>query len=254
MTSPQASQFVLPASWALAAMAGGAALLALAHGGVRVCWEVADCGPLERPVSRHGWLFDLGAEMNVPSWYSSSQLLIAAGLLAVIALGARHAAPGSSSRRNGGEPDGGSLPWVALSLIFVYLSLDEISDLHGLWRQFTLPDSYRLPGTTDPNYAWVVPGLVLVVALAIAFRRFVLELPARTRRLIVLAGAIYIGGAIGAELVGGLIVNATWNNTAFLIVSALEEVGEMLGIALFIYALLLHLGGHLIRIQLGPAE
>jgi hypothetical protein len=143
---------------------------------------------------------------------------------------------------------------VALSLIFAYLSLDEISDLHGLWRQFTLPDSYRLPGTTDPNYAWVVPGLVLVVALAIAFRRFVLELPARTRRLVVLAGAIYIGGAIGAELVGGLIVNATWNNTAFLIVSALEEVGEMLGIALFIYALLLHLGGHRIRIQLGPAE
>ena len=143
---------------------------------------------------------------------------------------------------------------MALSLIFVYLSLDEISDLHGLWRQFTLPDSYRLPGTTDPNYAWVVPGLVLVVALAITFRRFVLELPARTQRLVVLAGAIYIGGAIGAELVGGLIVNATWNNTAFLIVSALEEVGEMLGIALFIYALLLHLGGHRIRIQLGPAE
>lgn len=98
----------------------------------------------------------------------------------------------------------------------------------------------------------MLPGIAVVIVLGIAFRRFVLELPALMRMLIVLAGTVYVGGTVGAELVGGLIISENWNNAAFLWIRALEEVAEMLGIALFIYALLIHLGGRLLRIQVGP--
>ncbi len=63
-------------------------------------------------------LFNLGAEQNVPTWFSSLILLSAGGLCALIGLDARHREETSST------------PWFGLGGIFLFLSWDEIFGIH----------------------------------------------------------------------------------------------------------------------------
>ena len=51
-------------------------------------------------------------------------------------------------------------------------------------------------------FAWVIPATALLILLAIGFLPFFRSLPAETRRLFLVAGAIFLGGALGAEVIG----------------------------------------------------
>ena len=63
-------------------------------------------------------LFYVDLESNIPTWYSSFALLFAAALLAVITMDKI------------GKRDKYRRHWGALSLIFLLLSIDEISMIH----------------------------------------------------------------------------------------------------------------------------
>jgi hypothetical protein len=166
-------------------------------------------------------------EGNVPAWYSASLLLVSSGLLAVIALAQKHLRRGQV------------LHWVVLSLIFAFLSIDETVQLHELSIR-PLQDMFGATGFL--YYAWIVPAGVCVALLAVAYLRFMVRLPSRTRRLFLLAGAIYVGGAIGVEALSGqqASLHGEHNLTYHLIITA-EELFEMTGIVIFIYALLDHI-------------
>ena len=58
-------------------------------------------------------VFSVNLEESIPTWYATLILFIAAGLLAVIAVGKRR------------SRDRFALYWTALAFIFVYLSMDE---------------------------------------------------------------------------------------------------------------------------------
>jgi len=77
------------------------------------------------------------------------------------------------------------------------------------------------------------------MVLALLYLRFLFVLPRRTKLLCFIAGGTYIGGALGMELVGGYIVTH-WgeDNMAWAVASTFEELLEMLGASIFIYALL----------------
>jgi len=178
---------------------------------------------------------DLDQEANLPTWYSSMTLLGAALLLMVIARAKwRTWAPYARH-------------WAVLAAIFVGLSIDEAARIHEL---ATLPVRKVLHPGGVLAFAWVIPAGAFVAVVGLAFLSFVRHLPAATRRLFVLAGGLYVGGALGFELVGGWI-SERWGlaGLAYLAEATLEETAEMMGIVIFIHALLTYIAR-----EIGPVE
>ena len=92
-----------------------------------------------------------------------------------------------------------------------------------------------------------------MILLAIGFLLFFRSLPAETRRQFPVAGAIFLGGAIGAEVIGGAYVSSErgGDDAVYRVITTVEELLEMLGIVVFLQALLSYLarGGVAIRIS-----
>ena len=77
--------------------------------------------------------------------------------------------------------------------------------------------------------------------MAALLARFVLRLPPRSRLLFVVSGLVYVGGAVGLEMVGGDIYEYAGRNGAGYVTSMIVEEGfEIYGVTLFLTALVLH--------------
>lgn len=167
-------------------------------------------------------LFSFNAEANIPTLFSSILMLIASALTFTI----------SQSYRSSGGP---FLPWLGLTLIFLFLAIDEFASLH---ERLTLVMRETLNTSGLFFYAWVIPyGLALLLFLSL-YVRFLLKLPRKIMFLFVLSGAVFVSGAIGFELLGGRHeeLHGT-NNFLYSIYFTLEELLEMVGLILYIYAL-----------------
>jgi hypothetical protein len=190
-------------------------------------------------LSKHLWghdrlwgfvrLFDLDQEGNVPTWYQAMALLVCAGLLTAIA---RH-------RRRLGAPY--AVHWTVLAVIFLGLSIDEAASIHEMAVH---PLRAAWPTRGIFYFAWVIPGGAAVLLVGLADLPFLAALPAPTRGLFIVAGAVYVGGAVGMELVEGYVVEDYHGteNLAFIVASTVEEGLEMVGIVIFIRALMGYLG------------
>ncbi|HEY9761210.1 MAG TPA: hypothetical protein V6D07_01730 [Trichocoleus sp.] len=172
-------------------------------------------------------LFDFDNEQNIPAWYSSSLLLFCAGLLYFIAqIKHRSAAPYRYY-------------WSFLSLVFLGLSLDEAVSLHEELIE-PLRTNFNLSGVL--YFSWVIPGIALVGILGFVYWKFLADLPAQTRKLILIAASLYLVGAVGCELVGGKITEMSSSPRGLYgLVITLEELLEMLGLNVFLYALMSYL-------------
>ena len=94
--------------------------------------------------------------------------------------------------------------------------------------------------TNITDFAWRESKNTLGPAIvAFSFRRFLMALPRKIRNGMVRAGAIYVGGAVGLEVVGSYF-DALWGKETLVRVAVitLEEGLEMLGVILFIATLL----------------
>ncbi len=95
-------------------------------------------------------------------------------------------------------------------------------------------------------YAWVLPFSILVFVFLVFYAPFFLRLPGRTRNLIALAGTLYLGVALGAEIVAALVhQDGNRETLVFVGIFTLEEWLEMTGISVFIFALLDYAARHL---------
>ncbi len=130
-------------------------------------------------------IFDLGREASVPAGYSALLLLAAAGLLALVAGIER-------SRQGRLWPY-----WAVLALGFVYLATDELVAIHEKLNR-PLQD---LLGASRDTTTWVVAGALGALAAGVFFLPFLRALPARLAARFVLAGAVYVGSAVGLETV-----------------------------------------------------
>jgi hypothetical protein len=97
-----------------------------------------------------------------------------------------------------------------------------------------------------PDHAdWILPMLVLGTLFALWMTPFVVALLRPTLRDFGLAGAVYLGGAVGFEFVGKAAAIAHgYDSVAYVMSVAGEEGLEMLGIVLFLRAALFHLRRH----------
>jgi hypothetical protein len=91
------------------------------------------------------------------------------------------------------------------------------------------------------RYAWVIPYFVIVAGLVLFLYNFLLRLPSKTRNLFILSGLIFVSGAIGLELLEGYYDSLLGTNYYTVVLYTIEEAMEMVGVIIFIYALLNYL-------------
>ena len=171
-------------------------------------------------------LFRLDRESNIPTLFSSMQLVVAGILLAVI--GAKYR-----------SDDGKYSLWFVLAAIFFFLAIDETAQIHDRLND-KIRAAFDLTGLF--YYGWVIPYGVAVVVFVFSFSGFLIRLPENTMRLFIMSGTIYVVGAIGIEMLSAVVAQNIGSGTpVYQLTTTIEESFEMIGIALFIYALLLHI-------------
>ena len=104
-------------------------------------------------------------------------------------------------------------------------------------------------------YAWVVPAAIILCLLGVWYLPFLRALPRATRRRFIGAGLLYVGGALGVELLGGRWITEHGRTLTFFLVVTLEEVLELTGGLTFFDALVRHLGTRraTLAVRFGPA-
>ncbi|MBK8181953.1 MAG: hypothetical protein IPK63_03150 [Candidatus Competibacteraceae bacterium] len=182
-------------------------------------------------------LFNVNNERNIPTFFSVLLMIFAALLLAVIFI----------LNRKRKVPDVSK--WLILSLGFLFMAYDEAFQIHEM---LNIPFRNLL---NNPNlgifyFAWVIPGIILVLVLVLFFLKFLLRLPAKTRFAFLLAGTLYLSGSIGLEFLGGRHAELLGtNNLTYNIMTTTEESFEMAGLIFFIYALLDYLADSYMEVR-----
>ena len=137
-----------------------------------------------------GWLrlFDLDLENNLPTLFATLILLSSGILLGFIYLVKRR------------RQESFFLYWLGLALAFLYLAMDEWFGIH---ERLIRPLRGILDTSGPLRNPWVIPYGLALALLGILYLRFILALPPRTRRLMILAALIFLGGGLILEMVGG---------------------------------------------------
>ncbi len=176
-----------------------------------VHYEVTDLPWLLRQI------FDVDEEDSIPTWYSAMALLLTAGVL------------GWWSARVRIEQGTNLYHWLGLAIGFTGLSLDEIAGVHETLNSIT-------------DVSWTIPGMVVVALIAGAYLPFLASLPRPLAIRFVVSGAIYLGGAIGVEwATEPYLADDELNTLAYNLWTAVEEGMEMIGVLLFLGALIGHI-------------
>jgi len=174
-------------------------------------------------------LLNLDEEANLPTALSVLLLALASLLLAAISYHERRSAGSHATH------------WAVLTAGFCLMALDEFAMLHEILADPTR----KLLGNRDLGplfFAWVVPAFFMLAAIGIYFLSFLRRLPRAVMVRFVTAGAVYVGGCVGVEMLGAMRYEQFGNKDPFYIATAtVEEMMEMTGIVLFIRALILYL-------------
>lgn len=169
-------------------------------------------------------VLSVNVEESIPTWFSTINLFVAACLLAWIAL----------LKHTSGEPF--RAHWAGLALIFLYLSADEGAAIHET-ASGPMKDAFDTSGFLE--FGWLLVGIPVVIVFALVYIRFWLRLPEPTRRLFAIAGALYIGGAVIIESISANFYSQDEGASfRYLAVATVEELCEMLGVVVLLYALL----------------
>lgn len=181
-------------------------------------------------------LFNLGYEVNLPTWYSTMLLLTCALLLFVIYRAeSQRDAP---FRRH----------WAGLAAIFLYISMDEAVIIHEMLNG-PLRDAFDLGGVL--YFAWVLPVGVFLLLFFLTYLRFLLWLPRRSAWLFFAAGSVYAMGAMGTELPVSLwYAHFGGSNLIYGLMNAIQESMEIIGASIFCFALFAYLGERVGRLRL----
>ena len=167
-------------------------------------------------------LFDFNQEGNIPSFFSSLLLLTASLLLFLI----------YGFEREAGNK---SLGWLGLALVFVFLSLDEATQIHEFFIGY-FRINFGLSGYF--YYAWIIPYGVAVGILGLVYIPFFKRLDQSMFLTMAVSGAVFLSGAIGMEMFGGNTMDNEGFGLRYMLFYTMEETLEKSGVSLFIWSLL----------------
>lgn len=194
-------------------------------------------------------LFHMDDEANLPAWYSASLLLCAALLLAIIAL----------AKTRHGDPF--RWYWWGLAAGFAWLSADESAQLHEMLNRPAHALPFDAAGAF--TFPWIALAIPIVATVGVVYLRFLVRLPTATRNRILVAAALYLGAAVGVEMLEGALADAQglsaqapdWTAEGkfgldYMALLIIEETFEMIAIALFIRTLLEYVDTQFARITI----
>jgi hypothetical protein len=174
--------------------------------------------------------FSVNTENNVPTYFNTIILMIAALLVFLIA-------SAKNARR-----DKYRYEWLLLGLVLLYLSVDEAAVIHEEFSRL-FKDAPDINGWL--HYKWVIPGSIAVLILALAFVRFFLHLENRHKLLFFASSAVYLAGALGSELISGRYANQHGTKSfTYSTLTTVEESLEWFGVILLIFTLLGYIQAH----------
>jgi hypothetical protein len=183
-------------------------------------------------------VFDFDEEASIPTLFNTFLFMISTGIL--FSIGYSMLKQGLPRYR----------PWLILSAVFLVLTVDEFVSIH---ESLVEPVRGLLNIEGGVFYlAWVIPGALFLLLIALLFLKWLMGLPGPVKRRIVLAGAIFVIGAIALEMVQGYLT--TNLESAYVLrrmVTVLEEFLEMLGLIVFIGALVLYMRSSLLELRFG---
>jgi hypothetical protein len=167
---------------------------------------------------------NLDREQNLPTLFAVGLLLLNSALFFII----HHNSKTFRER----QPI-----WPVLGSTFAYLAIDEFSALHET-LSLPLRQLFRTDGGLLYD-AWLIPyGIVAVVLTAIVLPT-VIKLRASIREWLVLAIVLYGIGAIGFEMLSGLLHNlSTGPNFLYGLIVGTKKLLQLSGLATLTYALL----------------
>ena len=165
---------------------------------------------------------NLDEEFNLPAIYSGLLLFFCSLLLRQISIFCKKA-----EKKN----------WILLGRVFLFLSFDEVFQIHEL---FVISD---LRQYVHPSLAsiWVIPYGILFVLFSCRFVPFFLGLRSPISVFSLVSGGIYVTGAIAVEALNTWLVRTgqiSRSGFYYEAISGFEELFEMLGIIVFMYAIL----------------
>lgn len=172
-----------------------------------------------------GFYVDL--EANIPSYFNTILLFIPALLLWGIATWKFSIS------------DKFKIHWAGLAFIFLYLSIDEAAALHERLIK-PMRSIVNFEGYSGLFYfAWVIPGIAVVILFLLAYLRFFFHLENKYKVLFFISIGIYVGGIIGGEMISGHYAETIGlRNFEYAMFTSLEESLEWIGCSLTIYSLL----------------
>ena len=196
-------------------------------------------------------LFNMGAEASIPTYFSTLQLFLAALLLSLI----------SRNEYETSNPD--RWRWALLALGLLIMSVDEVAQIHDvLVADIVRPIVREAQGFSSDKWyyvvfgemPWLVAYLPLVGLLFAVYVPFLRRLPRRYLILFISAGIMFVGGAMGLDMVEGYLNSENIRGLIFQVNRMVEETCEMAGIMIFIYALMNYIRdkGIVLRFIAGP--
>jgi len=174
-------------------------------------------------------LLNVDVEPSIPTYVSVVNLLLASMLIFII-----YGHEKTNKRKDAGY-------WLFLSILFLYLSVDESAKIH---ENFSNIHRYlvhkELVSPILNTNQWLPYGAFFVFVVSIILFPFVMKLPTDTRRYFLIAGCVFVTGAVGLEYLSALMGDAlpeSRKHTGRMVQLLFEEGFEMYGVGIFNCAL-----------------
>lgn len=165
-------------------------------------------------------MVDLDQESNLPTFFSSTILLIAGFLFYLLS---------KSSIKE-------KKYWLGLSLIFVFLAFDESAQIHETLGDYT---EKFVESNGYLYYPWVISYTILVMVLGIVYMHFFWRMKSNIFWSFMGSAFMYLSGAIGFELLGAKEASLHGSDTLiYCTYYTIEESLEMFGVIYLIWILL----------------
>ena len=203
-----------------------AVLLLIAHLGAEAVRTTVG----ENLPDRATGMWNLDEENNVPTWFASM-------LLALVGFG--FAFVGLMKYQ---ERDRHYRQWFAIALIPLFLSLDDMAQLHEALSS-PLSDEYGFGGLL--RWAWIVVAIPVVLVLTVLFVPFLRRLPGRTMALLLLGAGVTFSGGVILEMFEGWRVDSSGHGGLLLFsMVTVQEMMEMIGSIIALYAVIDYAAGY----------